>query len=181
MTMTESLITKPQPPVLKNWRNQIEKQIREGAHEKQDLLNVIWLCHDIVTEMNSPSRWLSEQGNYVTGIRNEYMQTYYTRFGEQPPQQPQKEPSTEIILNTAEGRKQIVREISLSLAKPGETISDEAILNEMGKRNMRLDAHNPTATIATILNGYTDEFEKIKEKRGIFKRLIKEQNNKASV
>lgn len=173
--MTESSITKPKPPLLKDWRGQIENQIRQGAHEKQDLLNVIWLCHDIVAEMNSPNRWLGEHGQYVSGIRDEYMRTYSIRFGEQPPQRPQKEPSNEIILSTPESRKQTVREISLSLTKPGDTISDEAIRDEIKKRGMRLDAHNPTATIATILNGFTDEFEKVNEKRGIFKRVIKEQ------
>ena len=75
-----------------------------------------------------------------------------------------------MILDTPEHRKQAIRDVALSLTKPGDDVSDEAVLEELKRRGMRIEAANPTAAISTILNGFKPEFEKVQGKRGIFKR-----------
>jgi hypothetical protein len=168
--MAQSTITKPKPPPLEDWRDQVENLIKQGEHEKQDVLNIIWLGQELISEMGPASRWISEQSQYLNAIVAEYMRIYSTRFGEQPPPQPHKEASPEILLDTPERRKQTVREVALAIAKPGDNISDEAIVEELKRRGMKLDARNPTATISTILHGFK-QFNKVDKTRGVFKRL----------
>jgi hypothetical protein len=49
-------------------------------------------------------------------------------------------------------------------------VSDEAVLEELKRRGMKIDASNPTATISTVLHGFKPQFEKVQGKRGVFTR-----------
>jgi len=60
--------------------------------------------------------------------------------------------------------------VALSITNPGDDISDEAVLEELQRRGMKIDGFNPTAIISTILNGFKPQFEKIEGKRGVFRR-----------
>ena len=59
---------------------------------------------------------------------------------------------------------------ALSMTEPGDDVSDEAVLEELKRRGMKIDAANPTATISTILHGFKSQFEKVQGTRGVFKR-----------
>jgi hypothetical protein len=75
-----------------------------------------------------------------------------------------------VLLDTPERRKQAIREVALSITKPGDDVSDEAVLEELRRRWMRINAPNPTAIISTILRGFKPQFEKVLGKRGVFRR-----------
>ena len=168
--MAEPTTTKPKAPTLENWRDQVEDKIKQGEHEKKDVLEIIWLAQDLLREMEPANRWISEHGQYLNAIATEYMRIYSTRFGEQPPPRPQKEAVPEILLDIPERRKQVVRDIALSMTKVGDTVSYEEILEELKRRGMKLVANNPNATISTILHGFKPQFSKVEGKRGAFQR-----------
>lgn len=168
--MAQPTITKPKPPPLKDWQEQVENKIKQGEHEKKDVLEIIWLAQELRSEMGPAYQWFAEQMQYLDAIAGEYMRIYSTRFGEQPPPRPQKEPSREILLDTPERRKQTVQEVALAITKPGDNVSDKAILEELKHRGMKLIAGNRTATISTILHGFKSQFTKVEGKRGVFKR-----------
>jgi len=60
--------------------------------------------------------------------------------------------------------------VALSITKLGDNVSDEAVLEELKHRGIKIDAANPTAVISTILHGFKPQFEKVQGKRGIFRR-----------
>ena len=95
---------------------------------------------------------------------------YFTRFNKQPPPRPSETPIPELLLDTPDIRKQIIREVALSITKPGNEVSDEAVLAELKQLGKKLDLVNPTATISTILRGFRPQFEKVQSKRGVFRR-----------
>jgi len=95
---------------------------------------------------------------------------YFTRFNKQPPPRPTETPVKEVLLDSPELRKQAIRQVALSLTEPGNDVSDEAILEELKRRGMKIDLANPTATISTVLRGFKPQFEKVEGKRGIFIR-----------
>lgn len=168
--MAEPTTIKPKPPALHRWRDQVEDKIKQGEHEKKDVLEIIWLAQKLLREMEPASRWVSDQYQYLNAIASEYMRIYGIRFGEQPPPQPQKEAVPEILLNIPERRKQVIRDIALSMTKVGDSVSYEGILEELKRRGMKLVANNPNATISTILNGFKAQFSKVEGKRGTFQR-----------
>lgn len=153
---------------LSNWRERIEVELKKISYNEEDLIKIIHLAEDCQDEMSRPFAFLSEQSQYVQQIVGEFRSLYVTRFNKQPPP---RQKTNEVVLETPESRKRTVREIALFLAKPGTEVSDEGVLNELKKRGMSLKANNQTATISTILYGFTDEFEKT-EKRGIYRRKI---------
>jgi hypothetical protein len=157
-------------PVLKDWRGLLEKQLGSASHSEQDLLKIVRLAEDLSDETRLAGQWLNQQAGYLSMIVSQFSQTYALRFNKQVPPRPPKETTTEILLDNPEQRKKIVREVALAVTKPGDSTSDEAILEELKRRGMKLVANNPTATIATILKGFKPQFQKVKEKRGVFIR-----------
>jgi hypothetical protein len=96
---------------------------------------------------------------------------YFTMFGKQPPPRPTEVQVKEVLLNTPQDRKHAIREAALAITKPGGEVSDEAVLDELKIRGMKVVANNPTAAISTILNGFKSQFKKVEGKRGVFTRL----------
>jgi hypothetical protein len=167
--MTEPATTKPKPPILEDWRDQLENKIKRGKNEKEDILEIIYLGQELLIKVNPASQWLAEQGQYLNGIVSDYLRIYFTRFREQPPPRPQKE-SPEILLDNPERRKQVVRDIAISITKVGDTVNYDRIFEELKRRGVKLVANNPNATISTILNGIKPQFSKVEGKKGIFLR-----------
>jgi hypothetical protein len=157
-------------PMLKDWKGLLEKQISSVGHGEEDLLKVIRLGEDFSDETRLVGQWFNQQAGYVNMIVSQFSQMYAVRFNKQVPPRLPKESTNEILLDTPEHRKKIVREVALAMTKPGDSTSDEAILEELRRRGMKLVASNPTATIATILHGFKPQFEKVKGKRGVFTR-----------
>ncbi len=159
-----------QPPVLSDWKGLLERQINSIGHGEEDLLQVIRLGEDFLDQIRLVSQWFNQQAAYVNMIVSQFSQMYVGRFNKQVPPRPQKEVINEILLDTPEQRKKMVREVALATTKPGDSTSDEAILEELKRRGIKLVANNPNATIATILRGFKPHFEKVKDKRGVFTR-----------
>ncbi len=157
-------------PMLKDWKGLLEKQIGSVGHGEEDLLKVIRLGEDFSDEVRLVGQWFNQQAAYVSMIVSQFSQMYAGRFNKQVPPRPQKELPSEILLDTPEHRKKVVREVALSMTKPQDDVTDEAVLEELRRRGMKLVANNPTATIATILNGFKPQFGKVKDKRGVFTR-----------
>jgi hypothetical protein len=157
-------------PLLKHWKGLLEDRIGSVGHGEEDLLKVIRLGEDFSDEIRVVSQWFNQQAVYVSMIVSQFSQMYAGRFNKQVPPRPPKEVTSEILLDSPEDRKKMVREVALAMTKPGDTISDEALLEELRRRGMRLAANNPTATISTILHGFKPRFEKVKGKRGMFVR-----------
>jgi hypothetical protein len=159
-----------EPPVLKDWNALVQKQLKKAGYSEKDILEIIYLCHDYLSEIQPIGQWLGQQQGFITQMHRTFGEMYFTMFGNQPPPRPTEAPITEVLLDTPEGRKQAIREVALSITEPGSEVSDEAVLEELKRRGMKIDLVNPTATISTILNGYKPQFEKIQGKRGLFKR-----------
>ncbi len=157
-------------PVSKDWKALLEKQLKTKGYGEKDILKIVHMCQDFTEEIQPVSQWVGQQQAFVTQIYRIFSEMYLTRFGEQPPPRPKEVPITEVLLDTPERRKQAIREVALSITKPGDDVSDEAVFEELRCRGMKIDASNPTATISTILYGFRPQFEKIKGKRGVFRR-----------
>ena len=159
-----------EPPVLKDWKTLVEEQLKITGYGDKDILKIVHMCQDFTSEIQPASQWVGQQQGFVTQIYRIFTEMYTARFGEQPPPRPKEAPITEVLLDTPEGRKQAIREVALSITKPGDDVSDEAVLEELERRGMKLESANRTATISTILNGFKPQFEKVQGKRGVFKR-----------
>ena len=157
-------------PVLKDWKVLIEKHLNKAAYAEADILKILYMCQDYLGEIQPIGQWVGQQQGFVTRMYSIFSDMYATMFGKQPPPRPSEAPITEVLLDTPEGRKQAIREVALSITKPGEDVSDEAVFEELKRRGLKIDAFNPTATISTILNGFKPQFEKVLGKRGVFRR-----------
>jgi hypothetical protein len=158
-----------QLPTLKDWKSLLEQEVRNKSFDEVDILNLINACHDYTEEMQPVSQWIGAQQSYVSQMQRTFMQVYTNMFGKEPPPRTPAAPVIE-VLGTTERRKQIVREVALAVTKAGDEVTDEALLEQLSRRGMRIETPNPTATISTILNGFKSEFKKVEGKRGVFKR-----------
>ena len=159
-------------PVLKDWKTLVEKQLHKVAYAEADILRIMYMCQDYLGEIQPIGQWVGQQQGFVTRMYSIFSEMYVTMFDKQPPPHPEEAPITEVLLDTPEGRKQAIREVALSITKPGDDVSDEAVFEELKRRGMKIDAFNPTATISTILNGFKPQFKKVQGKRGVFSRQV---------
>jgi len=159
-----------QLPELKDWKGLVENELNRSAYAEADILKIMYMCQDYLGEIQPIGQWVGQQQAYVTQMHRLLSEMYFTRFGKQPPPRPTEAPITEVLLDTPDSRRRAIREVALSIAKPGDNISDEAVLEELRRRRMKLHANNPTATISTILRGFKPQFDKVKDKRGVFTR-----------
>ena len=157
-------------PVLKDWKTLVDEQLNKAAYTEADILEIMYMCQDFLGEIQTINQWLGQQQGFVGQMHRLFSEMYFTRFGKQPPPRPTEAPIIEVLLDTPEGRKQTIREVALSITKPGDNVSDEAVFEELKRRGMKIDAFNPTAIISTILNGFKPQFEKVQGKRGVFRR-----------
>ncbi len=157
-------------PVLKDWKTLVGEQMNKAAYAEADILTIMYMCQDYQGEIQPISQWLGQQQGFVSQMYRIFNEMYFTIFGKQPPPRPTEAPIIEVLLDTPEGRKQAIREVALSITKPGDDVSDEAVFEELKRRRMKIDALNPTAMISTILNGFKPQFEKVQGKRGVFRR-----------
>ena len=157
-------------PELKNWRSLLEKRLNKVSYTEEDILEVLYLCQDYLVEIQPAGQWVGQQQGFINQMQRIFNDMYFTRFNKQPPPRPSETPIPEVLLDTPEIRKQIIREVALSITKPGNEVSDEAVLAELKQLGKKLDLVNPTATISTILRGFRPQFEKIQGKRGVFRR-----------
>ncbi|MDP2931738.1 MAG: hypothetical protein Q8O05_04465 [Chloroflexota bacterium] len=157
-------------PALKDWRSLVEEQLNKVTYAEADILKIMYICQDYLGEIQPIGQWVGQQEGFVRQMHHIFSDMYFTMFGKQPPPRPTEAPITEVLLDTPESRKQAIREVALSITKPGDDVSDEAVFEELKRRGMKIDAFNPTATISTILNGFKPQFEKVQGKRGVFRR-----------
>ena len=157
-------------PALRDWRGLLEKRLNKATYTEEDILEILYLCQDFLLEIQPVGQWLGQQQGFATQMQRIFNDMYFTRFNKQPPPRPTETPVKEVLLDSPELRKQAIRQVALSLTEPGNDISDEAILEELKRRGMKLDLANPTATISTVLRGFRPQFEKVEGKRGIFNR-----------
>jgi len=158
------------PPVLKDWKTLVQNHLNNAAYAEADMLKIIHMCQDYLGEIQPIGQWVGQQEGFIRQMHRILSDMYFTMFGKQPPPRPTEAPITEVLLDTPEGRKQAIREVALSITKPGDDVSDEAVFEELKRRGLKIDAFNPTAIISTILNGFKPQFEKVQGKRGVFRR-----------
>jgi len=157
-------------PELKDWRGLLEKRLNKVTYTEEDISEVLYLCQDYLVEIQPAGQWVGQQQGFINQMQRIFNDMYFTRFNKQPPPRPSETPIPEVLLDTPEIRKQIIREVALSITKPGNEVSDEAVLAELKQLGKKLDLVNPTATISTILRGFRPQFEKVQGKRGVFRR-----------
>ena len=157
-------------PALEDWRGLLEKRLNKATYTEEDILEILYLCQDILLEIQPVGQWLGQQQGFINQMQRIFNDMYFTRFNKQPPPRPTETPVKEVLLDSPELRKQAIRQVALSLSEPGNDVSDEAILEELKRRGMKIDLANPTATISTVLRGFKPQFEKVEGKRGIFIR-----------
>ncbi|NQT74466.1 MAG: hypothetical protein HQ553_17140 [Chloroflexi bacterium] len=159
-------------PDLREWKDDLEKLIREKGNSKDDLIEIIHSCEKIFESIIPANNFINEQRAFVFRIQDEYKKLYQIRFGEEAPELPQENRDESIVvLGTPDLRKQSVREIAISITQPGEVVFDKDILEALKNQGRQLDTRNPTATISTILNGFKSDFTKVDEGMGAFRRL----------
>jgi hypothetical protein len=157
-------------PVLRDWKGLVEDQMKTAGYKEDDILKMAYACEDYIAEIQPTIKWVNVQNNFLQQILGNFRGQYALRFGKEIPPRPTEMLVSEVLLDTPERRKQAVREVALAMTNPGDNISDEAILEELKHRGMKLLADNPTATISTILHGFKSQFSKIEGKRGVFER-----------
>jgi len=157
-------------PELKDWKGLLEKRLNKVTYTEEDISEVLYLCQDYLVEIQPAGQWVGQQQGFINQMQRIFNDMYFTRFNKQPPPRPSETPIPEVLLDTPEIRKQIIREVALSITKPGNEVSDEAVLAELKQLGKKLDLVNPTATISTILRGFRPQFEKVQGKRGVFRR-----------
>ncbi len=157
-------------PALKDWRGLLEKRLNEATYTEEDILEILYLCQNYLVEIQPVGQWLGQQQGFINQMQHIFNDMYFTMFNKQPPPRPTETPVREILLETSEVRKQAIREVALSITKPGNEVSDETVLEELKRRGMKIDLINPTATISTVLRGFRPQFDKVEGKRGIFFR-----------
>ena len=157
-------------PVLKDWKFLVEKQLNKANYSEADILKIIYMCQDHLSEIQPIMQWLGQQQGYATQISRIFNDMYFTMFGKQPPPRPKEAPIPEVLLDTPDVRKEAIRNMALAITKPGEEISDEKVLEELRRRGMKINMFNPTAAISTVLNGFKPQFKKVEGKRGLFIR-----------
>jgi hypothetical protein len=157
-------------PELKDWKGLLEKRLNKVTYTEEDILEVLYLCQDYLVEIQPAGQWVGQQQGFINQMQHIFNDMYFTRFNKQPPPRPSETPIPEVLLDSPEIRKQIIREVALSITKPGNEVSDEAVLAELKQLGKKLDLVNPTATISTILRGFRPQFEKVQGKRGVFRR-----------
>jgi len=160
----------PPVPVLKDWKKLVQKQLKSTGYGDKDIIKIVYMCQDYLGEIQPIGQWVGQQQGFVTQMYRTFNELYFTMFGKQAPPHPTEAPIAEVLLDTPEHRRQAIREAALSITKPGDEVSDEAVLEELKRCGMKLAANNPTATISTILNGFKPQFEKVQGKMGVFRR-----------
>jgi hypothetical protein len=48
-------------PVLKDWRSVVEKQLNKASYSEADILNIIYMCQDHLSEIQPIMQWLGQQ------------------------------------------------------------------------------------------------------------------------
>ena len=157
-------------PALRDWRGLLEKRLNKATYTEEDILEILYLCQDYLVKLQPVGQWLGQQQGFLNQMQRIFNEMYFTRFSRQPPPRPTETPMPEVILDTPEIRKQKIREVALSITQTGDEVSDEAVLEELKRRGMKIHLVNPTATISTVLRGFKPQFEKVQGKRGIFRR-----------
>jgi hypothetical protein len=159
----------------KDWKRLLQDKLENTGNKKEDVQSICDICDEYSVEIGSLMRYLSEQDNFVAGIKHQYSVIYNLRFGSTPISHLNEPKKTEPkLLDNRKSRSQVIKEIALEVIKPGqETERNFTLIKElMKKRNLELVGGNPNAIISTILNGYVSEFEKVQGKKGVFKRKI---------
>jgi hypothetical protein len=169
----------PKPPNLKDWKGELESLLETVSLRKPDMVRVMHFAEALMEDMQPASNWLQDHRRWVSDLLANYQAMYRGRFHEEPPLRPKEERTGEILLDTPESRRQVIRGVALAISKPGEFITDEQVLEALKAQGKRLLADNPTATISTILNGYKSHFEKVEDKRGTFRRREPQPNGAA--
>ena len=157
-------------PTLRDWLGDLDKRIRGKGQSKEDLVEIIHSCEELMQELAPVHKFIQGHRTSIAQWMAQYQQLYITRFGEQPPTRPAEAVPEHLRLDTAAKRKKAVRDFSVRLAEPGNEVTDKEVLEIIEQEGMRFVASNPTATISTILYGFSSEFEKLEGKRGAFKR-----------
>ena len=164
-------------PELKDWKQAIQDDLGELGNSKEDILKIFARCGVYIDEIEGVSDWISGNMTFAKEIMREYYNLYRLRFGEEPPNidSIRNTDKTNSINNTLD-RRNVIREIAKNLGLPDSEITVQIVKDELKKRNLDLNAKNPGVVIATILNGYVEEFEKVPDKKGTFKRVSKTSN-----
>jgi len=156
---------------IKDWRKTLEQQIEGLRHNEEELLKIIQLCQEALSEMEPAYTFVRDQRGEIEDWLNEFKRLYVIRFKHDPQVLARKELQwSEEILDTPERRKSEVRKIALEIGSPGVEITDQTVLDELVSRGKRFIAENPKATISTILVGFKEEFTKVEGKRGTFRK-----------
>ena len=157
--------------LIRDWKAGLESFIVGKGHTKEDLIAIIRACESTVDDTQPALNYVREQRASVRQLMDHYRAIYQSLFHEESTPQRVDEDEYETLLDTTESRKQAVKQMALALTATGAEVSDGQILEALRAQGKRLVAGNPTATVATILYGFTQRFEKVKGKRGVFRRL----------
>lgn len=114
-------------PVLKDWKTLIEDHLNKAAYAEADILKIIYMCQDYLGEIQPIGQWVGQQEGFIRQMNRIFSDMYFTMFGKQPPPRPTEAPITEVLLDTPAGRKQAIREVTLSITNPGDDVSDSSI------------------------------------------------------
>lgn len=157
-------------PKLKDWQGPLAQAIDRLRLKEDDLLAVIRLCQEALYDIELAYIYVRDQRSTITDWLNEVGRLYLIRFKKEVPILTKEQLQSEEILDSPQRRKTEVRKVALELGGPGMEVTDQLVLDTLMARGKRFIAHNPKATISTILVGFKSHFEKVEGKRGTFKR-----------
>ena len=158
---------------LPNWKEQLDTFIHSQHQDKDGLLAIFYRCEETHEAIGPVANYVADQKAYAGRLAAIYRDLYQARFSQVPPERPKEERENIVWLDDPETRKQAVREAAMALAEPGTEIAAKDVFHRLEEQDRLLVAKNPIPSIATILYGFKEEFEKVKGKTGIFRRRQK--------
>ena len=155
---------------LRDWLGPLQTRIDRMTQSREGLAQAIQSCIAAMQDMRPAYEDMQRQWIAIQGIRNTYHQVYVSRFGESEPDQPSDQPIPTTVLETPEQRRDAIRKTAQRIAAPNSNVTDSEVLRALKSEGMDLTGGNPTAIISTVLNGFKEEFEKVKGEKGEFRR-----------
>ena len=155
---------------LRDWLGPLQTHIDRMTQSRDGLAQAIQACIAAMQDMRPAYEDMQRQWIAIQGIRNTYHQVYVSRFAETPPNAPSNQVTPTTVLETPEQRRDAIRTTAQRIAAPGKNVTDREVLEALRSEGMDIVQWNPTAIISTVLNGFKGEFEKVKGKKGEFRR-----------
>ncbi len=157
-------------PILKDWKDLLQKDLEKVGNKREDLLQVISLCDSYAKDIRLASDYISVNQVAINQIAEHYRGLSQLLYADVQPEKAELGIGNVLMeLDTPAKRKKQVVEILQQLAiQPGVTVKAKDVNVALEKNGYILKGTNPNAIISTILYGLKSDYEKVSG--GVFRK-----------